>query len=212
MDQTDRGAEESLPLDAMRRIYAVCVSFEKAWQAEQGPRPRIEDFLDGATGAERGALLRWLLQVELGYRLARGDCPVPPDYEARFPGFEPLIRQEIGKRRPGAVLAVAAATLGAPRNVPDTSPRVASDASPIPADLAVPGYELLGELGRGGMGVVYKAWQIKAKRFVALKMIKAGDDADPEELARFRTEGEAVARLQHPNIVQVFDVGEHDGL
>ncbi len=104
MDQTDRGAEESLPLDAMRRIYAVCVSFEKAWQAEQGPRPRIEDFLDGATGAERGALLRWLLQVELGYRLARGDCPVPPDYEARFPGFEPLIRQEIGKRRPGARL------------------------------------------------------------------------------------------------------------
>jgi len=75
----------------------------------------------------------------------------------------------------------------------------------------VPGYELLGELGRGGMGVVYRARQVKANRLVALKMILAGGHAGAAELARFRTEAEAIARLQHPNIVQVHEVGEHEG-
>jgi hypothetical protein len=77
---------------------------------------------------------------------------------------------------------------------------------------SVTGYEILGVLGRGGMGVVYKARHLQLKRLVALKMILAGGHADAGELARFRTEAEAVARLQHANIVQIHEVGEQNGL
>src|SRR5215204_3733983 len=76
----------------------------------------------------------------------------------------------------------------------------------------VPGYEVLEEVGRGGMGVVYKARHVKLNRIVALKMILSGSHAGASEMARFKTEAEAIARLQHPNIVQVFEIGEHDGM
>jgi serine/threonine-protein kinase len=77
---------------------------------------------------------------------------------------------------------------------------------------AIPGYQVLGVLGRGGMGVVYQARHLRLKRLVAVKMVLAGGHAGPDALARFRTEAEAIARLQHPNIVQVFEVGEHGAL
>jgi eukaryotic-like serine/threonine-protein kinase len=80
------------------------------------------------------------------------------------------------------------------------------------APRSLPGYEILGELGRGGMGVVYRARHLALDRVVALKMILAAGHAGPEERRRFRTEAEAVARLDHPNVVRVHDVGEHEGV
>ncbi len=71
----------------------------------------------------------------------------------------------------------------------------------------IPGYELLGELGRGAMGVVYRARQVRADRIVAMKIMLNAEHARPTDIARFQTEIESAARLQHPNIVQVYDVG-----
>jgi WD40 repeat protein len=81
-------------------------------------------------------------------------------------------------------------------------------AAPLPR---IPGYQVLGELGRGGMGIVYKARQLALNRLVALKMLPSATRPTPQHLARFRAEAEALARLHHPNIVPIYDVGEVDG-
>lgn len=93
-------------------------------------------------------------------------------------------------------------------------------AQTIPSEIAdsangelprVAGFEQLQELGRGGMGVVYRAYQKALRRSVAIKMILSGPYANPKELTRFRREAMALARLDHPNIVQVYEIGTHQG-
>src|SRR5262245_5267855 len=92
--------------------------------------------------------------------------------------------------------------------LPAEEPTHPPEETPLPR---IPGYEILGELGRGGMGVVFKARQVELNRAAAVKMLLVGTYARPEDLGRFRREAEAVAALRHPNIVQVYDAGEADG-
>jgi eukaryotic-like serine/threonine-protein kinase len=89
-----------------------------------------------------------------------------------------------------------------------------SKLTPPPEEMAlprIPGYEVEGVLGRGGMGIVFRARHLRLNRLVALKTSLAGGYGGPRERERFQREAEAVAGLRHPNVAQVYDAGEADG-
>jgi WD40 repeat protein len=136
-----------------------------------------------------------LVYTEFVVRGELGQSPRPDEWYERFPQWRADLEQMFQVHD-----ALCRSAAGRP--------------APPPADrgpFRLPGYEVLGEIGRGGMGVVYKARHLKLNRLVAVKVILAGDRAGPKERERFCREAEAAARLDHPNIVRVFEVGEHDG-
>jgi len=152
----------------------------------------------------------YVVTVSSGYVLPGGKDPtLPPDNalgrpagdsrpantEPELPSFSSLV----GMPGQGATLADA-------DQVPFGPDPNGAQSPPV-----VPGFEILSEIGRGGMGVVYKARQLSLNRIVALKMILSGSHAGPTERDRFWREAEAVASLQNPNIVQIFEFGEANG-
>lgn len=126
-----------------------------------------------------------------------GEQPDPKAWLARYPDLASELSGFFAGQKQVAALAAASASRG-------------GSAHPLGTVRYIGDYELLEEIARGGMGVVYKARQVSLERLVALKMILAGDHAGASDLARFRTEAQAVARLQHPNIVQIYEVGQHE--
>jgi hypothetical protein len=225
MPAPSRSSSPHLPVDALRRIAEACARFDEAWLA--GSKPRIEDYPSSDRGDEEAReLLRALLEVELYYRRQAGEVFGMHDYLARFTGQSDIVREvfhEAGTANVSSKAVERTGPQGAEGDmcwdnvvasliaaVEQTGPHGAEvDTAPVSPE--VPGYEILAELGRGGMGIVYRARQYALQRTVALKMILAGACAGQAGIARFRTEAEAIARLQHPNIVQVHEIGEHDG-
>src|SRR5262245_58207462 len=124
----------------------------------------------------------------------RGERPAYDEYYERFPQWRDELRRSFDLHEVLVRSEVIAPTVTA-----------------SPAGSPGRRYEVLEELGRGGMGIVYRARQPGLNRVVALKMILSGEYAGATERARFLTEAETAARLHHPNIVQVFEVGEQDG-
>jgi WD40 repeat protein/serine/threonine protein kinase len=191
----------SQAIAAVRRIDAICDRLEEALQT--GRPWRLEDFLATVEELEQPALLRQLLLLEWDYRQQRGDRVDVMDYLARFPAHSTLIREtseehtlELEAESKSPTAPEPPASLLSSRATQDWSER---------------GYLIVSLLGRGGMSTVYLACQTAAERLVALKVLHDGADHGPSGLDRFRREAQTLARLQHPNIVSVFEVGEWHG-
>jgi serine/threonine-protein kinase len=215
-------------------------ALDRLW--ERGERPCVGAFLSaqGADALPLEDLLavlrvdqrrRWLSGERVDVRTYRRDFPaVAADPEAFFElvYHEILIREDLGERPDPGEYA---------RSFPDLAERLRlqvevheelslHDGDPVKGDWAppdgapgndatvpaIPGYELLGEIGRGGMGIVYRARQIRPSRLVALKMILEGRFATEHDVLRFENEVEAIAALDHPSVVPILEVGQHGRL
>ncbi len=139
-----------------------------------------------------------LIFSEFLLREERGEAPGIEEYAARFPEHADTLRMQILIDREFS---------NGLRELGSAHP---PEVRPI-APGSLPGFEILGEIGRGGMGVVYRARQIRLNRQVCIKMIQAVGDSRPDHNERFMVEAEAIARLSHPNIVQIYEVGQHEG-
>jgi len=206
-----------------RLIHRVCERFEAAWRTGGEVRPRAEDHLAEVQGPPSPKLVEELLALEIELRREGGERPVAFEYLQRFPERPEMIAGLFDDASPTAGdpdETVAWPSFQSQSTVIDSAPRLAlgPDGAPAPARPApAPGrlfgkYELISEIARGGMGVVYRARDTVLNRVVAIKMILSGTMATADERGRFQREAQLVANLDHPNVVPIHEVGEQDGL
>jgi tetratricopeptide (TPR) repeat protein len=170
------------------QVDAVCDRFERAWKETKSgaPAPSLTSYLDQGHGPAREALIRELIALERACRERYGVTVQPEDSK----------------------------DLGAEAEAQATAPtRRICGVTDVPAALrtgwpSVPGLELMSVLGSGGMGVVYKARQATLDRDVAVKFLRDAHRGDSEQRERFLREARTVARLRHPNLVQLYEFGE----
>ena len=225
-------APDPLGDDTWSGCEALIREFEQAWK--EGPPPQISDFVLGDSqgdelNARDNVLLRELMHVDLEYRVKAGQRACVETYLDRFPeialdpdGVLDLIAAEYEFRRRNEAdltsseylrrfpafggriaerLQLADRTLGGMLRTP-------SDIQPVD----VPGYEIVAQLGRGGMGVVYQALDSRLGRQVALKFVPPELAGDDHRMQRFIREAQTASGLNHPHICTVHALGEHDGV
>lgn len=173
------------------RVDELCDRFEEAWLRSE--RPRIDTFLEQADACDRGALFYELLLVELDYRRNRNEWPSRDEYLQLFPNFAEQI--EAANFQYGESAFVTSAG-------DDDTVRIRTHQ----AGSRIGHFELLERLGAGAMGEVWKAWDSRLRRAVAIKLPRAPALSDAD-LRRFHREGQAAAQLRHPQLASILDVG-----
>ncbi|WP_165251602.1 WD40 repeat domain-containing serine/threonine protein kinase [Paludisphaera soli] len=189
--------------ESHRRRRAACERLKERIRSERSTR--VEHLLaeDPELARDDDALLELIL-AETDTRRELGETATVAEWEERIRGMIPDPHR---RRSIQALLSTEMVTLSE-----STLTKEARAAIPVAPRGRVGRYHILEEVGRGGMGVVYKARQLSPRRIVAIKMILAGDHANARERARLRTEAEAAAKLTHPNIVQIIEADYHEGL
>jgi eukaryotic-like serine/threonine-protein kinase len=219
-----------LTLSEAELIDQACDRFETAWRG--GDWPCIEGYLDAVAEPCRLTLLHELIKLELELRMKVGELPTAEEYRLRFPdrayAIDEIFREviepaEVRSTLPDNILGSAipnpdAPTLDAPTL--DLDPSKITELPTVDGALGrlFGDYVILDRLGAGGMGVVYRAFQRKANRLVALKLIKADWCGDSTELTNdkaekhFRNEAQLLGGLEHDHIVPLYDVGQAEGV
>jgi non-specific serine/threonine protein kinase len=198
--------------------------FEADWQSSQGDaRPQIEDYLAGCSGSQQRCLFRELLYVELEIRASRGEQPNPDEYFNRFPHERTVISQVFGASTPPrpVVAPDSLAPTVARQTIRRTAAHGRDGLSVSPGEVVPPldrggsrigNYGIVREIGRGGMGVVYQAYDPFLDRYVAIKVLSQDLRTEPAAIERFLIEARATAALDDQNVATIFEIGQtHDG-
>jgi WD40 repeat protein/serine/threonine protein kinase len=180
----------------------------------QGEEARVEAYLERHPElAADTAVVLTLIDHEFSLRCRRGDHLSPREYLKRFPAHRDELQRHFGMEGDGPDHPTHG-RLGPGLQAPATE-RVSEQGKPAVTEPivlpSIPGYQLLEEIGRGGMSVVWKARDLALNRIVAVKVLRSGPYAEPVDLVRFHQEAETIARLRHANIVQIYEIGSAQG-